>query len=58
MIRRKRFLDDDGPSLPDDPKERYALYRSYCSEYRRRMGHHLLSFITWLKSPIYPTPEP
>ena len=36
MIRRERFLDDDGPTLPADPKERYALYRAYCSENRRR----------------------
>ena len=36
MIRRERFLDDDGPALPADPEERYALYRAYCSENRRR----------------------
>ena len=58
MIRRERFLDDDSPALPADPKERYALYRAYCSENRRRWGHRLLSFIAWLQSPVYPTPEP
>ena len=58
MYHRDSYLDSEPASLPADPKERYALYRAYCSEYRRRWGHRLLTFIAWLKSPVYPTPEP